>query len=166
MSLVAQIKELYLQAFGTGLSAQYIDESYLQTYLSDTLTRGQAVLCFYNKKLIACLLSLPLFCDEYCPDEILHNFQSSRCSYISEIMVATDYQGYGIGRELIQFFFKSVNRFVYSDVFIRVWDKNEVALRLYQKMGFQTYCAINQKKIAADGVTPIQMTKLYLHKHL
>lgn len=160
------IRQLYVDTFAQGSSAQYIDSAELQRYITHILHHGWAILLFEGEKLNAGLLYIPLTFDTDCPDSIKSNFKVEKCVYIAEVMVAEAFRGQGIGSALLTEFFKTVDAEKFTDVFIRVWDENRPALELYKKMGFSTYASIKQLKKTPDGTSKFVMNKLYLHKPL
>ena len=81
-------------------------------------------------------------------------------------MVAEKERGKGIAKELLQSFLQESVRKRISDVVIRVWAENNIALNLYQKSGFVYAAEIMQEKLKNDGFTPFTMKKLYLRKEL
>ena len=99
-------------------------------------------------------------------DFIYENFAIEKCVYVAEMMVAEQARGKGIGRQLLTAFFETPDTKLYSDAFIRVWDKNVGAIALYEKMGFVPYTSIEQTKQKADGSETFVMRKIYLHKKM
>lgn len=161
-----QIVEQYVRVFSTGQSAQLIDTVELNHYVHTILTQGYAVLAFDNEVLAGALLSTPFSLDKELPNEIATKFKIEQCIYIAELMVEEQKRGMGIGRQLIDVFNKQIDRKMYSDVFIRVWEENKGAMRLYEKSGFNYIAKIIQTKIAVDGFTKYDMKKVYLHKNI
>lgn len=166
LKFLKQIVEQYIRVFSTGQSAQLIDIVELNQYVHTILTRGYAVLAIENDELVGSLLSTPLVLDKELPSEIATKFEMEQCIYIAELMVKEDKRGMGIGRKLIEVFYNMIDWKIYSDVFIRVWDENKGALRLYEQSGFQPIAKITQTKIAMDGFTKYDMNKIYLHKRI
>jgi len=162
----SQIETLYLDTFSKGDAAQHFDLSMLRHYLNATLKQGHALMCFDQNKLIACLLYASLSFDTECPKQILDRFVPTQCAYITELMVDVSYRGLGLGRKLMVSFFDLLNKQQYADVFIRVWDKNLVAIQLYKSVGFELVSSIEQVKTHVDSSSHFSMTKLYLHKAL
>jgi len=155
-----------MDAFAKGASEQYINEVALESYIEKLLKEGVALVAIENNEVIGALLSCPLTFDEYVTSEIIENFAVEKCVYVAEMMVATQARGKGIGRQLLTAFYESSETKKYSDAFIRVWDKNEGAIALYQKMGFAPYTGIEQTKQKADGSETFVMQKIYLHKKI
>lgn len=157
---------LYLESYAGGTSAQFIDPVGMRNYLTGALSCGYAHLIFENEFLIACLLYTPLSFDTDCPMTIRNAFRLDKCAYITEVMVAETYRGQGIGRVLLRSFFEKIDTEKYTDAFIRVWDENVPALKLYEKSGFRKVAEIRQEKIKPDGKSRFVMNKLYLHKSI
>ncbi len=157
---------LYLEAFSTGKSQQYIDRTELNEYINRIYSVGNVFLAFENEKVTGALLSLPLKSDTYLPDKIKANFRVEECVYVAEMMVTENERGKGTGRLLLENFFEKMSGKNFKDAFIRVWDENIQALHLYRKNGFEDYTTINQTKINADGSGTFVMKKIYLHKKI
>lgn len=155
-----------MESYSKGTSAQYVDSAELYTYLTEILQSGFALLHFQNEGLQACLLYAPLSFDKQCPELITANYEIDKCLYIAEVMVAEAFRGVGLGKLLVADFFNRIDKEKYSDVFLRVWDMNIPALKLYEKAGFEKYASIEQHKKMPDGKTDFIMTKIYLHKPL
>ncbi|MBP6609665.1 MAG: GNAT family N-acetyltransferase [Paludibacter sp.] len=166
LAYLSQLETLYLDTFSKGDAAQHFDLLSLRSYLNHTLVQGYALMCFDQNTLIACLLYAPLTIDAECPKQIRDQFIPAQCAYITEVMVAINYQGQGLGGKLMNSFFETIDNASFKDVFIRVWDKNAIAIKLYEGVGFKIVTSIEQTKLQVDGVTNFTMTKLYLHKPL
>lgn len=164
-SYLNDIQNLYIDAFGSGKSAQFIDAEKLEIYLSSLLKSGNAIIIVESNMIVACLLYTSLQNDKDCPVSIASNFDINKCAYIAEVMVHSQFRKSGYGKKLLEYFFENATK-KYSQAFIRVWDKNEIALKLYQNTGFKIFDSIEQVKLAPDKSQKIIMTKLYLHKAL
>lgn len=158
------IVSLYIDCFSTGVSEQYIDLAELTEYIGLVLDKGNAVLSFENELMTGAVLSLPLKYDSYLPEIISRDYIVNNCVYIAELMVTEQKRGKGTGEKLLSEFIKNVDRNFYTGIFIRVWDQNFPALRLYQKMGFVPVATIRQTKKHADGNGTFDMNKIYLYK--
>lgn len=160
------ITALYLEAFSSGKSTQYINAGELSAYITSFFVKGIVTIATENEQLIGALLACPITLDTLLPKEIENNFEIDKCLYIAEMMVSEQVRGKGIGTLLIQHLLKETDRQLYKEVFIRVWDENIPALHLYRKMGFNDYCTIQQTKMKADGTGTFVMPKIYLHQKL
>ncbi len=160
------IAEQYIRVFSTGQSAQLLDKKDINDYIHSILIHGYAVLAFDNDTLAGSLLSIPLLFDKELPNEIISKFALENSIYIAEIMVEEDKRGLGIGRQLMDVFYNQIDRKAYSDVFIRVWEENKGALRLYEQSGYKSIATIIQTKTAVDGFNKYEMKKIYLHKKI
>lgn len=158
------IVSLYIDCFSTGVSEQYIDLAELTEYIGLVLDKGNAVLSFENELMTGAVLSLPLKYDSYLPEIISRDYIVNNCVYIAELMVIQQKRGKGTGEKLLSEFIKNVDRNFYTGIFIRVWDQNFPALRLYEKMGFVPVATIRQTKKHADGNGTFDMNKIYLYK--
>ncbi len=163
---IPAIHRLYIESYSKGTSSQYIDEIELRSYLAEILQTGSALLFVENDVLKACLLFTPLAFDKHCPESIISEFQMEKCVYIAEVMVSEPFRGQGLGKLLLNEFFDIVDKQKFKDVFLRVWDENVPALKLYEKMGFKICASIEQSKKAPDGISDFVMKKIYLHKAL
>lgn len=158
-----EIIALYIEAFFTGPSKQFIDLKELNSYIDSFFLDGNILLALDKNQLMGALLYCPLQKDELLPKIILNNFNVESCVYVAEMMVSELCRGQGIGTELLKTFFETVDKIRYKDAFIRVWDKNATALNLYKKMGFIPISTIEQTKRNADGKGSFVMQKIYLH---
>lgn len=165
-SQLAELKKLYIETFSTGISEQYIDDKELDNYLLTLFSSGYALVMIENEKIIGALLACPLSYDKLLPEEIRRNYHIESGIYIAEMMVAAQFRGLGIGKKLMNQFIKTIDYNLFSDAFIRVWDKNIPALTLYQSFGFKQIATIDQVKICADGKGKYKMKKIYLHKKI
>src|SRR5665647_2193586 len=161
-----QLMALYMDAFAKGTSEQYVDEAALGSYIESLLNEGVVLVAMEDEKILGALLSCSLVFDEYVTSAITENFAVEKCVYVAEMMVAEHARGKGIGRQLLTIFFETPDIKLYSDAFIRVWDKNVGAIALYEKMGFVPYTTIEQTKQKADGGETFVMQKIYLHKKM
>lgn len=159
-----EVISLYIKTFTSGDSKQYIDLELLNDYMDTVLNQGYAVIALSEDQITGALLCLPLKFDKDLPASISNQYDVENCIYIAELMVDEKHRGEGIGEKLMIDFQKEMNQDKFHDIFIRVWDQNTLALRLYQKMGFVPVAEITQNKIMPDGLTTFVMNKIYLHK--
>jgi ribosomal protein S18 acetylase RimI-like enzyme len=162
----ASIAQLYYDCFTAGISAQHIDLEELNRYVRLNLEKGYAILAVENSSLMGCLLCLPLTFDEHLPESMRWRVNVEKTLYISELMVAQNGRGVGVGKSLILNCIESVHRRFFSEVVIRVWEENKLALKLYSNLGFVAVDEIVQLKKKPDGDKTFQMKKLYLKKTL
>jgi len=160
------IINLYLEAFSSGQSEQYIDLNELNKYIDSILEHGYALLAIENNLPIGVALICSLTLDRALPQEISEKFNTEKCLYIAEMMVTEDFRGKGIGKKLLEEFENKADRILFKDAFIRVWIENIPAVNLYKKMGFEVVANIEHTKIKADGSGTFVMQKIYLHKKL
>ena len=163
---LSDIRNLYIEAFGGGFSAQHIDIVELNRYLLAILHDGYALLHIEDERIEAVLLACPLEMDEYLPKEISDKYEPENCLYIAEMMVEESSRGKGLGKKLMEAFETTADKKRYKDAFIRVWDQNEPALSLYRKMGYADIAEMQQTKRKADSEDTFVMNKIYLHKKL
>lgn len=161
-----EIVALYIEAFFTGPSKQFINMKELNEYIDGFFWDGNILLALEKNRVIGALLYCPLQKDALQPKLIHKNFNVESCVYIAEMMVSELARGQGVGTQLLKYFFETVDKNRYKDAFIRVWDKNTTALNLYKKMGFIPISTIEQTKRNADGNGTFVMQKTYLHYKL
>lgn len=161
-----EIIALYVEAFSSGQSEQYIDLKELNQYIDSILKEGYVLLSIEKEKIYGAILSCRFALDKSLPDEIRQNYQIEKCIYLAEMMVSEELRGQGIGEKMMAEFLKTIDKSKFTDAFIRVWDKNIPALNLYLKMGFKPVAAIEQIRMKADKSETFVMQKIYLHKKL
>jgi ribosomal protein S18 acetylase RimI-like enzyme len=159
-----EITDLYIQCFSAGLSAQHIDPLELKSYMQLISDSGYAVLAIEAEQITGALLCLPLTEDKLLPENLKESLNVNKCLYIAELMIDEKARGRGLGKELIRRCTENADRSRYSEIVIRVWEKNEAALHLYLKEGFKPVGAITQLKRKPDGTELIEMKKIYLSK--
>lgn len=157
---------LYIDTFSGGKSFQYHNRAETKKYLQSIFKVGYGIIAFDNQGLLGAILLTPLSFDELVPDSISQEFAISHSVYVAEMMVGKAYQGRGIGKKLLAYFLKNVDREVFHDAFIRVWVENTAAVALYKKMGFNKCAAIEQAKLLADKSGLFTFKKDYLHQKL
>lgn len=155
---------LYTEAFGEGQSAQHIDPVQLSRYFDALLAQGYALLATEGQTLCGALLACPLTFDSELPSALAQTFRPAQCLYLAEMMVSKNARGQGLGQLLMDAFEQTADRSCFTDAFIRVWDQNTPALRLYLKNGYCSVGSLEQQKTKPDGKTLFSMNKLYLHK--
>jgi diamine N-acetyltransferase len=161
-----EIAKLYVEAFSTGLSQQYIDLAALTLYIEMMLKEGSALLAIENNTVCGAILSCPLKFDKLLPPEIRRKFCVQNCIYLAEMMVGEEKRGQGVGKKMMSKFLETIDKSLFTDAFIRVWEENIPALNLYKKMGFEPISSIEQTKTKANGIGTFVMRKIYLHKKL
>ncbi len=160
----SQISDLYAEVYSSGVSAQKIDPNQLSALLNLSYEKGWVIVDAEDEKLRAALLCFPLLYDQSFPDNQIESIDLSNSIYVAEVMVADLHRKKGIAGDLLaKFLDLSVHD--YRKAVIRVWEKNEIALHLYHKIGFRTLCTIEQEKMNMDG-TKFKMQKRYLCKTL
>lgn len=165
-SYTNEIIHLYNDCFSKGISQQHIDQTELQQYIAFILKNGSTLIATENEILAGALLSFPMSLEAEIPDIIKSEFEIDKSIYIAELMVNEEYRGQGIGRNLMNCFLNSLDKSLYSDVLIRVWELNLPALGLYEKLGFSPVASLIQTKRKAGDNGTFEMKKLYLHKKI
>ena len=159
-----RIIDLYLHAFTTGEYAQYIAPERAESRLDELVRRGFGVMAFIGDRLVGLLLCHPLSYDKDFPADDFPHIPVMSSLYIAEVMVQTDDRGKGIASKMISHLVVTLPTTI-TDLIIRVWDKNEPALSLYRKLGFEQFYSITQTKLRSPEETYV-MKKIYLHKAL
>lgn len=62
-----------------------------------------------------------------------------RTAHIPQIAVATEFQGIGLGSEMLDFCFEDLRSRGFEEVSLTVTDLNVGAVRLYERVGFETF---------------------------
>jgi ribosomal protein S18 acetylase RimI-like enzyme len=60
-------------------------------------------------------------------------------AHVPQVAVASDFQSQGLGTALLDLSFREAHRLGYRDVSLTVTDRNDGALRFYQRLGFETF---------------------------
>jgi ribosomal protein S18 acetylase RimI-like enzyme len=161
-----QLINLYVEAFSTGISEQYIDLEELNRHIDLILREGYVLLAIKNEDVVGSVWLCPLKFDKLLPPEISEKFDVEKCLYLAEMMVTEKARGQGVGKQLMTKFFDTADKLQFSSAFIRVWDQNTPALKLYRNAGFKDIASIKQTKNKAGGVETFDMQKIYLHTKL
>lgn len=161
----SKILRLYLIAFTTGEYAQYIPRESAESTLDEMLRNGWGNMAFVEDKLAGVLIALPLSHDKDFPRNNCPQIPVGSSVYIAEVMTHSDFRGKGVASELIETFLQEAKE-DYTDVVIRVWDKNEPGLSLYEKMGFEKLgVELVQTKFRSPEEA-FEMKKIYLFKEI
>lgn len=159
-----KIIDLYLNAFTSGEYAQYIPAETAESTLDEMLRNGFGNMAFIDDRLAGVLIALPLLHDQEFPKEECPGIPVETSLYIAEVMVHAHFRGQGIASHLLETFLQQVEG-VFTDVVIRVWDENEPALNLYEKLGFTQIATILQTKLRAEDEA-FKMRKIYMAKEI
>ncbi len=62
-----------------------------------------------------------------------------RTAHIPQVAVANDFQGSGLGTAMMETAFQDLARQGFEEVSLTVTDSNAGAVRLYERMGFETF---------------------------
>ncbi|MDO5664363.1 MAG: GNAT family N-acetyltransferase [Bacteroidia bacterium] len=160
-----KIIDLYLNAFTTGEYAQYIPLESAESTLDEMLRNGWGNMAFVGDKLAGVLIALPLSHDNDFPHNKCFRIPVESSLYIAEVMTHSDFRGKGVASKLIENFLEEAKD-NYTDVVIRVWDKNEPALSLYEKMGFERMDVDIVQTKFRDKNEAFEMRKIYLFKRI
>ncbi len=166
-----EIRKLYLETFSQGDAAQHIDPEELDTEIRLTYEEGMMMVAVDDEeedesKLTGALFVYPLEYDAGFKPELSDVCDKVHTPYIAELMVRKNYQGKGAGRRLLMKTLTKLQQNRFTEVFIRVWNKNLKAMHLYQKAGFQEVGKMLQTKLFSDRMKKIVMEKVYLRKIL
>lgn len=159
-----KIIDLYLHAFTTGEYAQYIEPEAAESTIDAHVRRGFGMMAFIEERLVGVLLCQPLSYDKEFPAVAFPSIPVKNCVYFAEVMVHANVRGKGVASQMINSQLISLPE-TYTDGVIRVWEKNEAALRLYRKLGFAPFHTITQRKRRTPE-EEFEMKKIYLHKVL
>jgi GNAT superfamily N-acetyltransferase len=161
-----EIRKLYLDTFSKGDGAQHIDTEELDSEIRLTYQEGMMMVAVDETILKGALFVYPLQYDTYSSPVLHGDANRINAPYIAELMVHENFRGVGTGRQLLMKTLTKLQQSRFSEVFIRVWNRNLNALHLYQKMGFEEIGKIFQTKYLTDRKTKIVMEKVYLRKIL
>ncbi|MCF8362155.1 MAG: GNAT family N-acetyltransferase [Prolixibacteraceae bacterium] len=158
--------DLYINTFSQKPVSQHHNRQTTLIYFDSLFEHGFGVFATKNHRLCGALLAVPLFLDKNLPEKIVRNYDVNKSFYIAEMMVDELYRGQGIGRELIIKFFNEVNTNCFSNVFIRVWNQNIPAIKLYEKMGFKPVDSVVQSALRVDKSGMRDFRKTYMVKEI
>jgi ribosomal protein S18 acetylase RimI-like enzyme len=158
-----ELKNLYLDTFTRGLSAQHITSDEAEAYLDALFEEGYAIVGFSENQVVATLIVTPPSFDVDRPKSLAEQYNDSDSLYIAEVLVDENYRGQGLGKKLFEEFETKLDSKI-KQVLLRVWDKNEVAVQLYKKNGFKQCGSIVQKKLKPVSKLPFEMEKIYMLK--
>lgn len=157
------LERLYIEAFTKGISAQHITNDEADSYLNQLFKKGYGIIGFSDDQLIAALIAIPLHLDTECPENIQQKYNKAESEYIAEVLVDDHFRGMGLGKKLMQTFENHLNKQT-KNVLLRVWDKNEAAIALYKKSGFEVCGHITQEKRRPNSNEKFVMHKNYMVK--
>ena len=163
LDLRQSLKDLYLRTFTKGLSAQHISNEEAELYLDKLFTNGYGVFGFSDDQLVAALIVTPPSFDKERPESIQNRFTDKDTLYIAEVLVDEGFRGMGLGKGLFKEFETNLSSDI-KHVLLRVWSKNEIAVNLYKKLGFEDCGTILQEKLNPVSKEPFEMRKLYMVK--
>lgn len=158
-----KLRDLYLDTFTKGLSAQHIETEDAEVYLEQLFEGGYAILGFSGKQLVAALIVSPPSFDQERPAHLKDNYSDAETLYIAEVLVDEKFRGRGLGKGLFEEFEATLNPDI-THVLLRVWSKNEIAVQLYKNSGFNECGSIFQEKLKPISKEPFEMEKIYMLK--
>ncbi|HZX44761.1 MAG TPA: GNAT family N-acetyltransferase [Candidatus Nanoarchaeia archaeon] len=162
-----RVLDIYMETATSGVMQQTLSrDTELKYMLGLFEADGHGYLAFDGGNLIGFMLSGALGHDDLLPGTVRERFPVDRCYYISEMHVAKEYQGKGIGSQMMQKCLDEIDRHRWDYLFIRAWKENEGALKLYQRFGFKLDEIIEQEKIKKDRSSTFIIQKQYLWKKL
>jgi len=164
-----EIRKLYMDTFSHGDAAQHIDPEELDKEIRLTYEEGMMMVAVDDEdesKLTGALFVYPLQYDAGFNPQLSDVCDKVHTPYIAEVMVKEKYRRRGLGGKMIRKTLSSLRENRFKEVFIRVWDRNMTALRLYRDAGFEVVGKILQKKWFTDRKTRILMEKLYMKRGL
>lgn len=161
-----QVKALYIDTFTQGPSAQWVDAGALEEELRLTYQKGVMLVAVQADELVGALFVYPLSDDYLLPESISRDLNLTKIPYIAELMVAASCRGCGLGSRLMSEAMELLRTENYQQVYIRVWDQNRAALKLYEKLGFRSAGVADQVKYSYPDKRPMMMRKIYLFKAL
>ena len=158
-----EIMEIYMEAGTNGVHEQWLDKAKEEEYMVDIFrSGGYGYVALKDGKVIGFTLISPLSHDSLLPDSIKQKFPIDKCLYIAEMHIHKDYRGKGIGSGMIRKLLGEVDKEKWSYIFVRAWKRNEGAIRLYQRFGFQLGETIQSVKIKKDRSGTFVIDRQYL----
>lgn len=158
--------DLYTLSFTEGKYAQYIPPDAIEISLDDIMRVGFGFMAFDDEDLVGAILCLSLKNDPDFPFDAHPDIDPETTLYIADVMVDQQYRGQGVATTLIEHLLKESDSKPYTDVIIRVWDKNVPAVSLYRKLSFKEIDTISQTKLHKADKKPFEMKKIYMHKKI
>ena len=135
--LVTLARDTFIAAFGSYNTEsdmnQYLDERVTAAYMSKELDTDGSF--FYFAKMNGTLIGYLKLNIDLAQNEPL----GSKSLEIERIYIESDYQGRGIGQQLLNFAFAKAKAWNKSTVWLGVWDQNSGAIKLYERNGFQPF---------------------------
>ncbi|GAB1414674.1 hypothetical protein MASR2M117_00800 [Paludibacter sp.] len=164
-----EIRKLYLDTFSKGESAQHVDSEELDNEIRLAYEEGMMMVAVDENdetKLNGALFVYPLHYVERFNPQLSEVQDKMHTPYIAEIMVHEKLRGQGIGRKMLNKTMSLLKENRSKEVFIRVWQKNVNALRLYKNAGFEMVGKMLHAKWLPDMSAKFFMDKLYLKRGL
>lgn len=155
---------LYVETFSKGLSAQYIPQQDAENYVDALFQVGYGIVGIEKSQPIAALLVAPIAFDKEFPASLQNRGNSSQTLYIAEVLVHDSHRGKGLGSRLMEEFENHLDKAI-TQVVLRVWDQNTVAVNLYLKHGFYEIGSLDQQKQKPITKEQFTMRKLYMIKN-
>jgi ribosomal protein S18 acetylase RimI-like enzyme len=159
-STLSELLNLYIECFDNQQHNIYK----LKNYIRQSLNNHCVWLAMEDNRTVGALMFSRNLEKELLPTSITQNYDLKSCLYISELMVSPELRGHKIGNNLLSAFIQSIDNKIYTDILIRVWDKNTPALTLYKNLGFSPLTSIEQTKTTPDGSSTFVMKKIYLQR--
>lgn len=156
-----QFVDLYLDAFSKGEYAQSIIRNDAESDLSRLIETGIAYAAWLKNQIVGFAIAVNLSEDKLFPYQNQREIILEKTLYIAEVLVNENFRGLQIATELI----KRLESNLFEASVIRVWDENLPAVKLYNKLGYQTIDFIHQSKVDLEG-NSFNMKKLYMYKKL
>ncbi len=163
LELGDKLRDLYLNTFTKGLSAQHITPEEADAYLGALFAKGFAILGWDEDQVVAALIATPPSFDQERPQQLIKAYKDNDTLYIAEVLVGEQYRGQGLGKMLFQELETYLDAQI-KQVLLRVWSKNEIAVGLYKNSGFQECGKIVQQKLKPVSKEVFEMEKLYMVK--
>lgn len=153
---------LYIDAFYQDNHSKKLRKNTAE-YFESIFECGYGIVCINNHKLIAAMLITPPEFDKMMPLEIRESINLKKSLYIAELFVDKNMRGKGYGKQLMNYFFKTVKK-THSTFIIRVLLENTAAIHLYKKYLFEAKMTILEEGSDLKG-NSIKREKIYLIRH-
>lgn len=161
-----EIFDLYLKCFSTGISAQCVEPISTKKYLRQLTKHKLSFVSLDGNQMTGVILCAPFETVENLPETLQKKTALQKSLYIAELMVDESFRGKGVGKSLINMVTEMAENQQFQHIYIRVWDKNDIALLLYKNAGFVEVAETFQTKLKPDSSEEFIMRKVYLRKSL
>lgn len=117
-------------------------EAYLQSQFSDERMEEE-FRSQHSRFFLAYLEDVPVAFTKVRDDRRVSKLENIRALEVQRIYVLQEYQGFSLGKAMIDMVKKLAQQESYQTIWLQVWQKNNKAIRFYQKAGFTVFETAN-----------------------